>query len=148
MGERGVLLRGRQFAMEGQSDKSIAHPRSSDSGNGSADLVFSGHEDEHVAFGIRSDALEFISGQVPDGVVVATDRFRQVLDRNWKGATARTQHGARFQVSLQEARIQSCRHDGEFQIETGRCLELEGASESDVTVEMALMKFVEENRGD
>src|SRR2546426_12620643 len=42
MGERGVLLRGRQFAMEWQRDKSIAHPRSSDGGNRSADLKFSG----------------------------------------------------------------------------------------------------------
>src|SRR5205085_1284750 len=103
---------------------------------------------EHVAFGVRRDAREFIGGQVPDGVVVATDWFRQVLDRNWKGAPARTQHRARLQVSLQEARIQSCGHDGEFQIETRGCLELESASESDVTIEMAFMKFVEKDGGD
>src|SRR5207245_296109 len=84
----------------------------------------------------RRNARQFISGQVPDGVVVATDRFRQVLDRNWKGTTARTQDRARSQVFLQEARIQSCGHDGEFQIETRRCLELKGASERDVAVEM------------
>ncbi len=148
MGERGVLLRRRQFAVERQDDKSIAHPRSADGGDGPADLVFSGHEDEHVAFGPRRDAFEFIRGQIPDRIAVAADRFRQVFDRDRKGAAARSQDGARLQIFLQKARIQRRGHDGEFEIGARRRLELEGAGERDVAVEMALVKFIEENRGD
>ena len=49
---------------------------------------------------------------------------------------------------LEKARIQGRGHNGEFQVGTRRGLELEGARERDVAVEMALVKFIEENRGD
>ena len=91
---------------------------------------------------------KFVGGEVPDGIAVAADRLRQVFDLDWKGATARTQDGARRQIFLQKARIQGRGHDGEFQIGARRRLELERASERDVAVEMALVKFIEENRGD
>ena len=66
MGERGVLFRRRQFAVERQDDKAIAHPRGPDGGDGAPDLVFARHEDEHVAFGVRRDALELIRGEIPN----------------------------------------------------------------------------------
>ena len=97
---------------------------------------------------MRRDALELIGGEVPDRVAVAADRFRQVFDLDRKGAAARAQDGAGLQIFFEKARVQGRGHDGEFEIGARGGLELEGASEGDVAVEMALVEFIEENRGD
>ena len=148
MGERGVLFRRRQFAVQRKDDKTIAHPRGPDGGDGAADLVFARHEDEHVAFGVRGDALELIGSEVPDGIAVAADRFREVFDLDGKLAAARGEDGAGLEIFLEQAGIERRGHDGEFQVGARGGLELEGASEGDVAVKMALVKFVEEDRGD
>ena len=88
MGEGRVLLGGREFAVERQDDESIAHPGSANGGDGPVDLVFAGHEDEHVPFGPRRDPFQFIRGEIPNGITVAADRFREVFNVDGKGAAA------------------------------------------------------------
>ena len=51
------------------------------------------------------------------------------------------------EIFFEKARIQGRRHDSEFQIGARRRLELEGAGQGDVAIEMALVEFIEKNRG-
>jgi hypothetical protein len=112
MGERGVLLRWRQFPVQREDDKTIAHARGSDSSNGAPDLVFAWHEDEDVAFGARGEPLELIGGEVPDGIAIAADRFGKIFDFDRKLSTARGEEDARIQIFLEQAGIEGRGHDG------------------------------------
>ena len=64
------------------------------------------------------------------------------------GATAGGQDRAGVEIFFQLLGFERGGHDDESQIGPPRFLELEGAREGDVAVEMALVEFVEKNRGD
>ena len=90
-----------------------------------------------------ASAFQFIGGQIPDRVAVAAHRFRQVFDRRPERRDRlelRSTHGSRY--FSKEAGVEGGGHDRELQIGTRRRLELQGAGERDVAVEMALVKFI------
>src|SRR6476620_543967 len=135
------------LAVQRQNNEAIADARRADRRNRSTDLVLSRHEDQNVALGFGCEPYQFIRRQVPNRIVIAAGRFRQVFDVDWKSAAGGSENRTGRQIFFQRARIQRRGHDSEFQIGTGAGLKRQGARKGDVAVEMALMEFVEENRG-
>jgi hypothetical protein len=97
---------------------------------------------------LRGEPFQLVRGEVPDRVAIAADRLGQVFDLDRKGAAGGTQDGTRRQIFLEEARIQGCGHHGEFEVGARGRLELKRAGQGNVAIKMALVKFVEKNRGD
>ena len=93
-GQGGVLIGHGQLAMEGEDDEIIAYAGTADGVDGPMDFKRAGHEDEHVALGLASEALDFIGGHVPNGDVLRAIGARQVLDIDGIGAALGPEHGA------------------------------------------------------
>ena len=148
MRERGVLLGWRQVAVQRQSNEAIAYPRRADRRNRSTDLVLSRHEDQDVAVGFGREPFQLIRREVPNRIIIAANRFRHVLDVDGKSATGGSEDRTRCEIFFQGASVQRRGHDSEFQIRPRTGLKGQRAGKSDVPIEMALVEFVEKNRGD
>ena len=145
-GHGGVLVGGGEFAMQGQHDEVASRARVGDGVDRAADFVASGHEDEHVTFTRMGEPLELPGGGVPDREVAR--RFVEVFDIHGKGATGGSEHVARGEVALQHGGIERGRHDDEPQVGPVLFLQIEGAREGDVPVEMPLVELVEDDDAD
>ena len=64
------------------------------------------------------------------------------------GAAVRGEPTAGCEIFLQFVRFERRRHDDELEVGPLRFLQMQARGEGDVAVEMTLVKFVEENRGD
>ena len=117
---RGVLLGGGQFAVQREHGALASGAGVADGGNGAADLVRAGHENEHIAFGLPADALEFLRRGVPHGEI--TKRLFEVLHIDRKRPPARGQQLAGREIFLQRARVERGGHDDEFEIGPPRFL--------------------------
>ena len=98
--------------------------------------------------GMAHAPFQLVGGQLPDWVAVAGDRLGQIFDLDRKSASGGAEGRAGRQIFLQEACIQGRGHDREFQVGARGRLKLEGAGQGNVAIQMALVKFVEKNRGD
>ena len=145
--ERGVLFVRREFAVKRERDEALAHPRGAERGDRARDLVFSRHENEHVALRLSRRAARvhprpgprsgnFRRGPVSSRYSIATGCVRPL--------EVRIGQGARYFSSL--SGLERGGHDDELEIGARRFLQLQRARERDVAVEMALVKFIEKNR--
>ena len=117
--------------------------------NGALDFVGAGHEDQRVA-GILSfagGALVGLGGGVPRRVAVGMQRLGKVLDRNRKRAALGMDVRARFEIGLEQVRVERGRHDDQQQVGPRGFLELQRLREGDIAVDVALVEFVEQDRG-
>ena len=111
--------------------------------DGATDFIGAGHENQSVAF---EAPVEFFGGDVPDWHI--SGGTRKIFDVHWKGAALRFEDDARGKIFFDAGDIKRGGHDDDEQIGSGSFLDLQGASESDVAVEMAFVKFVKENGAD
>ncbi len=143
---RAVLRLGRQLSVQWHDDKAPQFALGLERLDGPADLVGPGHEHEHIPRRRGSDARALPRGHLPDGLAVEIHRPRKVLNAYGKAAALRDQHVAGREVVAQGSRIERGRHHRDLQIGTRALLDLQGAREGDIPVEMALVKLVEDDR--
>ena len=147
-GDGGVLVGGGEFAVKREDDPA-AGERGTEGADGAVDLVAARHEDEGVAFGVRAqEAAEFFGGEVPGRDAVERGGTREVLDRDGIGATRGSEGFAGGEVLFQAGGFKRRRHDDEQEVGAGGFLDLQGAGEGDVAVEVAFVELVEDEGGD
>ena len=143
-----VLLVRRQLAVQGVANETAQRVRTLDVLDRAADFVGPRHEDQDVAGGLRRDPFAFARGDRPNGIVLEIHGFGQVFDFHRKSAPLGCEHLARREVVFQHRRVECRGHDDDLEIGPGGLLDLEGAGQRDVAVEMALVEFVEHDRAD
>ena len=148
-GDGGVLVVGRQFAVQRQEQRALGGGRLPQGVERALDFVGAGHEDQRVAgIAVFADrALVGGRGGVPRRIAVGMQRLGEVLDGDGKGAAFGPDDLARLEIGLQQADVERGRHHDQQQIRPRRFLELEGLGEGDVAVDVALVEFVEQDRG-
>ena len=95
---------------------------------------------------LAHEPLQFSNRQVPDRCVAGG--LGQIFSSHRISAPLRRQHRAGLEIFLHRGDIQSRRHDDDQKIGPRRLLDLQRARQRDVAVEMALVKFVEDQRAD
>ena len=111
--------------------------------NRAADFVGARHEDESIAVALPRDPFEFVRSRLPHGSV--PDRTLEILHIHRIRAAARSEKIAGRQITLKRARIQRRGHDHDPQIGPPTFLQIQRARQRDVSVEMALVKLVEDD---
>ena len=143
----GILLGGGQFAMQGAERKSAGGGGFLEPGEGAANFIGPGHEDQHVPgrplSGIH--ALQRVDGEVP-GVRPVRRRAGEVVDIHRIPSPFALQGHARGQVRFQRLDAERGRHDADPQVGPGCILQTQRQREGQVAVQVALMKLVEQNR--
>jgi len=141
-GDGGVLVVRWQIAVEREDDEPAAVSVANGL-DGATDFIGAGHENQGVAF---EAPVEFFGGDVPDWHV--SGGTRKIFDVHREGAALRFEDDARRKIFFDAGDVERGGHDDDEQIGSGSFLDLQGASESDVAVEVAFVKFVKENGGD
>ena len=144
--QRRVLLRRRQLTIERQRDKLAADARGAHRRKRAHDLILARHEDEHVAIRCARELVELIRRQVPDRVIVGADRLLQILNRNRMLPTRRGQQRRGCEKLLKRAGVERRRHHDDLEIRPRGFLQTQRTRQRDVTVEMPLVKLVEQDR--
>ncbi len=145
----GVLVGGREFAVERHGEPPTQARVVADFAQGPVDLVRAGHEHERVAFRVRGgETGQFLGGEFPGGDAVERRGAGEVFDVHRVRAATGNERFARREVFAEDGCFQRGRHDDEPQVGPGGFLDLQGAGEGDVAVEMAFVELVEENRRD
>ena len=114
-GDGGILIGGRQFAVEGQKNGTLGGGSVAQGLERALDFVGPGHEDEGVA-GIISLAGGLLVGGgsgVPGGVAVGVQRLDDVLDLDREGASIGMNQRAGLQIGLQQAGVERGGHHDE-----------------------------------
>src|SRR5690348_3889939 len=140
----GVLIFCCELAME-REDGEFGAESVGGFAHGAGDLVGPRHKDENVAFGtFRKYAAELFDRKGPDGSF--TSGRGKVFDAHGVSASFRRQSGAGLQICFHGGNVQSRRHYNDDKIGPRSLLNFKGACQRDVTIEMALVKFVEDDR--
>ena len=130
----------RQVAVERKDDK--LRSQSLAPLDGAIDFIFPGHKDEGVAFRMLATGVGILP---PQGPRRARDRqVCQIFDRDRESAALRRQPNKAADIS-RPAHIERGRHDQNDEIGPPRLLKLQRAGQRDVAVEMAFVKFVEDD---
>ena len=149
-GDGGVLVVGRQFAVEWEEERALGGGGLAEGFDRALDFIGAGHEDERVAGVVpfARGAFVGLGGGVPRGVAVGMQRLGEVLDLDGKGAAFGADEFAGLQIRLEQARVERGGHRDQQQVGPRGFLELEGLGEGDVAVDVALVEFVEQDCGD
>ena len=139
-----VLLGGGEFAMEGQ-DGAAGACAVGEFADGALDFIRTRHEDKDVAVGAVEVFPHGLNREVPGRFVAGF--VAEVFDLNGKNPAFRNEGLAGGEVFFDLAAVQRGGHDDDFEIGPGGFLEIEGAGQTDVAVEVAFVKLVEDYSG-
>ncbi len=145
----GILVARGKFAVQRKQDEAAGFARVPDGLDGLRNLESAGHENQHVTLAAGIDvSAEGIGGLFPNRTLVGVRRVGGVFNFDGEGAAFRSEHGARLEVRREQIRIECRGHHGQAQVGPGGGGQVERTREGDVPIEMALVKFVEEQHGD
>ena len=119
---------------------------SGEGGHRAPDLVGAGHEDEKITFGLSGDARALSGGDVPYRFGLKVGRLGQIFDGNGEAPPLRGEYLAGPEIIREPLCVESGRHHDNLQIGPRSRLDLQGPREGDVTVEVALVKLVKDQR--
>ena len=144
----GVLLGGRKFAVQ-RMKREIARGKAVPQRVERAlDFVRAGHENEDVALGTFSGVeqpLAGVGGEFPGRGVA---RLGQIFERDGKHCSRRFEHLDRLEIVREQRRLQRGRHDDDLEIGPRGLLDLPRAGQGQIALEMAFVKFVEDEDAD
>src|SRR5207253_1271565 len=86
-----------------------------------------------------------IGSEIPDRRRIAAETAWKIVDRDRKRSSFRSQNSAGRQILLENTRIERGRHDNNEQIRPALLLNVQGASQRDVAIQVTLVKLIEDD---
>ena len=141
---RTVLLGGRELAMQRQNGATPAKAPLQ-LADGALDFIGPRHEDEHITFGALKVLGDCIRCRFPDWIVLGI--VREMADFNGKHASFGGQGFGGREIFLKLRTVESGRHDDDFQVGPDCVLQIESPRQRDVSIEVPLVEFIEDQSG-
>ena len=113
--------------------------------DGALNFISPGHKDQHIALAALKVLRNGICRRFPNGIIFRI--MREMADFDRKHAALGCQDFRRLEVLLEFRAVERCRHDNDFQVRADCVLQIESPRESDVAIEVALVKFIEDQCG-